>query len=197
MNIVLFAAVSGLALVASSADAAVNIYVSQSGSDVFAQTIGSLDLTGLVFARNGTSTSTIKGDPGFIFTGAANQLAIGYTGFTGPDHFGDTLFSYASSGVGDAFGFTLGNGIFYVPDGYTSGKAIVSSATYAGKTLADLELTVGDYVFTSAHDTVTLHIGEAAPAAVPEPASWALMLGGFGAIGGVMRARRKIAVRFS
>jgi len=31
---------------------------------------------------------------------------------------------------------------------------------------------------------------------VPEPASWALMLGGFGAIGGAMRARRRPAVSF-
>jgi len=31
---------------------------------------------------------------------------------------------------------------------------------------------------------------------VPEPASWALMLGGFGAIGGAMRSRRKAAVSF-
>ena len=33
-------------------------------------------------------------------------------------------------------------------------------------------------------------------AAVPEPASWALMLAGFGAIGGAMRSRRKAAVSF-
>lgn len=32
--------------------------------------------------------------------------------------------------------------------------------------------------------------------ALPEPASWAMMLGGFGAVGGAMRARRKVAVRF-
>ena len=36
-----------------------------------------------------------------------------------------------------------------------------------------------------------------ASGAVPEPASWALMLGGFGAIGGAMRARRKTAVTFA
>ena len=35
------------------------------------------------------------------------------------------------------------------------------------------------------------------PAAVPEPASWALMLGGFGAIGGAMRSRRKAGVSFA
>ena len=36
-----------------------------------------------------------------------------------------------------------------------------------------------------------------ADAAVPEPASWALMLGGFGMVGGAMRSRRKAAVRFA
>jgi len=34
-------------------------------------------------------------------------------------------------------------------------------------------------------------------AGVPEPASWALMLGGFGAIGFAMRSRRKAALSFS
>ena len=33
--------------------------------------------------------------------------------------------------------------------------------------------------------------------AVPEPASWALMLGGFGMIGGALRSRRKAAVTFA
>jgi hypothetical protein len=38
--------------------------------------------------------------------------------------------------------------------------------------------------------------GTFAPAAVPEPASWALMLGGFGMVGGAMRSRRKVSVSF-
>ena len=32
--------------------------------------------------------------------------------------------------------------------------------------------------------------------AVPEPASWAMMLGGFGLVGGAMRSRRKATVSF-
>jgi len=32
---------------------------------------------------------------------------------------------------------------------------------------------------------------------VPEPASWAMMLGGFGLVGGAMRSRRKAAVSFA
>ena len=37
---------------------------------------------------------------------------------------------------------------------------------------------------------------QAFSAGVPEPASWAMMLGGFGLIGGAMRSRRKSAVSF-
>jgi hypothetical protein len=33
--------------------------------------------------------------------------------------------------------------------------------------------------------------------AVPEPASWAMMLGGFGLVGGAMRSRRRQAVSFA
>ena len=32
---------------------------------------------------------------------------------------------------------------------------------------------------------------------VPEPASWAMMLGGFGLVGGAMRSRRKANIRFA
>ena len=35
------------------------------------------------------------------------------------------------------------------------------------------------------------------PAPAPEPASWAMMLGGFGLVGGAMRARRKAQVSFA
>ena len=36
-----------------------------------------------------------------------------------------------------------------------------------------------------------------ASAAVPEPASWAMMLGGFGLVGGALRSRQKAAVSFA
>ncbi|HWI87466.1 MAG TPA: PEPxxWA-CTERM sorting domain-containing protein [Sphingomonas sp.] len=37
---------------------------------------------------------------------------------------------------------------------------------------------------------------DAGPPSVPEPASWAMMVGGFGLIGGAMRTRQKAAVSF-
>ena len=39
--------------------------------------------------------------------------------------------------------------------------------------------------------------GSSFAAAVPEPAAWAMMLAGFGAIGGAMRSRRKTALSFA
>jgi len=47
----------------------------------------------------------------------------------------------------------------------------------------------GDWVFVS---EVTF-----STRSVPEPASWAMMLGGFGAIGGAQRSRRKASVSFA
>lgn len=52
---------------------------------------------------------------------------------------------------------------------------------------------VGDTHFHGSIETLSIN-GGVAPA--PEPASWALMLAGFGAIGAAMRSRRKVAVRF-
>lgn len=36
-----------------------------------------------------------------------------------------------------------------------------------------------------------------APGAVPEPSTWAMMILGFGAVGGVLRRRRKVSVRYA
>jgi hypothetical protein len=48
---------------------------------------------------------------------------------------------------------------------------------------------------TSAGYSGTLTLG--APGAVPEPATWAMFVGAFGAIGGVMRRRRTTRVSFA
>lgn len=51
---------------------------------------------------------------------------------------------------------------------------------------------------TTSADTSTfideVALSGASPAAVPEPASWAMMIGGFGLVGGVLRRRRPVAL---
>jgi hypothetical protein len=59
--------------------------------------------------------------------------------------------------------------------------------------------TTNEFRFTALNGDAYYAMSEfqAFAAGVPEPASWALMLGGFGAIGGAMRARRKATATFA
>jgi hypothetical protein len=76
-----------------------------------------------------------------------------------------------------------------------SGKTV----TFTAPTMAT-KLDAGDQffvniAFTGAIDTARFSFAglwdDTAVASVPEPANWAMMLGGFGMIGGVMRSRRR------
>jgi hypothetical protein len=202
MKIALLAAVAGLALYAPAANAAVNIYISETVSDaftgVFAEAIGSLDTTGLSKGNQATLVPGARGTgTSYFFSGKNGATVDSYLGLAGPDAYGDTYGTGVSASSGTPFGFIMG-GLprVFLPTDYVSGAAIDSTFSVAYKTLLDLELTVGTYNYTLGRDTITLHVGEAAPAAVPEPASWMLMLSGFGAIGAAMRRRRKVAVSF-
>ncbi|MDO6413143.1 PEPxxWA-CTERM sorting domain-containing protein [Sphingomonas sp. BIUV-7] len=201
MKIALLAALGATVFAASASDAAVNIYVSQAGTSVYAQALGTLDLTGLTKGREGgTGIGAVIRGAGYIITGAAARQQQGYSGFSGFSTFafGDYTTQYADIGTGDGFSVVLGSELVYVPLGYVSGSAISSDATFNNQTLARLGLNLGDYTLTAGNgDTVSLHVGQAAPAAVPEPASWAMFIGGFGLIGGAMRRRQRTSVRFA
>lgn len=58
-----------------------------------------------------------------------------------------------------------------------------------------LNSTPGQSVYFQAD--YTIDIEPAAPGAVPEPASWAMMVGGFGLVGTAMRRSRRTSVSFS
>ena len=100
---------------------------------------------------------------------AAGTYTIGGTFQGGP-------FPSYVSGAFDAPGFT------WLTDEQSYGSGLIQPtlATYGG---------YGDHGISQ----VNLSFGGSA---APEPASWAMMLGGFGMIGGAMRARRK-AVAFA
>ena len=72
---------------------------------------------------------------------------------------------------------------------------------YSGDLLSSMILDardIGDSLFTADDPTrgysVGVRLTKLSSMAVPEPASWALILGGFGMIGGAIRARRKLSV---
>ena len=202
MKTALLLAAAALATVSSAAEAAVNIYISDNGQDSFLQATGSLNLTGFAKIPGATEpgSNLVQGRNSILFAGDATQGLQAYTGLTNSNVFGGFTTSFASSGTGTGFGI---NGIYalprlLLPTTYTSGGAINSTATFLFNTIDSLGLIRGDYVYASSSDTITLHVGQAAPAvsAVPEPASWLLMIAGFGAVGGALRGRRP-RVRFA
>ncbi len=79
------------------------------------------------------------------------------------------------------------------------GATIEGLSIGAGKTFAfrwkDLDSAGTDHGL--AIDDLSLKATLAQPGAVPEPASWALMIGGLGLVGGTLRRSKARAVRFA
>ena len=101
--------------------------------------------------------------------------------------------SNGAGGVSTPASFTINGTTYGVVDAPGSAPNVftLSGLGFVGDTFTLTANRNNSWVFLS---EVTFD-GGAAPA--PEPASWAMMLSGFGAIGGAMRARRKAAVSFS
>jgi hypothetical protein len=99
----------------------------------------------------------------------------------------DSLFTNSSITVRD--GSSIISTDFYINDlSVSAGKNYTLSiaATYIGGSLNGSN---------SAFAQIALdHV--AALAAVPEPASWLMMIGGFGMVGGAMRRRQRVAISF-
>jgi hypothetical protein len=127
-----------------------------------------------------------------ILTGeiAADTAIDSYAGISGPLNFGSAIFTFASSGSGDAVGVS-NSGALVVPHGYLSDSALSDTATYDNQTFSSLGVTPGTYEWTwgsGTNQNFTLVIGE-----VPEPSTWAMMLAGFAGLGAmVLRRKRKV-----
>jgi hypothetical protein len=182
-----------LALVPSAAAAAITVNISQAGSDVVALVSGNLDLTGATFLSTGGADAYIWGGAGFIHTGPTYGDTYSLSAGGTPFGTGGGIF-LASSTSGDKFALASGRfGNVSVPEGYISGSAISSSTTWSNQTLGSLGLTIGTYSYSVPNDKVTINIGSA----VPEPATWAMMLVGFGCVGLAIRRREKVSARIS
>ena len=183
----------------TTANAAIVVTVAQSGTNVVATLSGSLNLSGLTAlpAPFGL-TRAIAPSRGYIGLGTS-PLTTGYEGLTGAGVFGPgNGFTFSNADVGDGFGLDtiFGSDVLFLPINYFSGALLSGNSTFNNVTIAGLGLTTGSYIFRSSSDTVTINIG-AASGPVPEPATWAMMIGGFGAIGAAMRRRRRVSVTFA
>ena len=194
------AAMLALTAMSSRGDAAVLIDLHEVGSDVIASVSGSADLTDLTLIA-----TTILFAPGEV-TPKKGGATVGdpgethfYKGTDGPSSFGTGGLTEASSGSGDFVGvFAVSafapSPIVLFPQTYVSGAPLTGSSIFENQSLTSLGLDVGRHIYTwgSGDDADRLTIN--VEAAVPEPATWAMMGLGLAALGLTgYRASRKAA----
>jgi hypothetical protein len=175
---------------------AYTVTLDQSGSNVVANGSGAIDLTGLAFQVNFLNAPPqIQANFSLLITGPGGASQSQYTGFAGPTNFGSGALVFADTGSGDGVGI-VGSGsntFLLVPQGYVSGSALSSSATFNNVTLADLGVTPGIYVWIwgeGADQNFDLEIGLGVPPPVPDGGSTVSLLGC--ALLGLAALRRKL-----
>jgi len=194
------AAALALAAVPQAANALVTITFSQNGSDVTMSVAGNLDTTGLTRGTGPVrgSTPDIGPSTARVAVGANGGLAR-YSGITGPAAFGtNPLRPALSSYTGSTFQLEGALGAIDLANNFVSGGSLSGSGLFLNRTIAGLGLTTGVYNYNwNGATQLTVNVESNAAAAVPEPATWGLMLAGFGLAGGALRQRRRAAVRFA
>ena len=188
MKQLLFATVAAIALpsAASAATLVVDVSGSESyfnfgtaGNDVDSYFIGANShVTGVAYAVNITAfPASWLSEAGVAFTDSAITAGVNLRPGTGVNSPGTQSFAGAADLVDLGLDFSVGtDGLLRLEyfesfdDGNVSPDAVWNSGT-----------------LTFTYDAVA--------GAIPEPASWALLILGFGAIGGAMRSPRRQAVR--
>ncbi len=140
--------------------------------DYFTVTSGAATLFNQAFANyDGGNLQTYPTPGSPPAAGAASTNTLGYTGF--PDsgnHIQDSIYNFS---------------LTFTPTGASTTVTFTSLANEGP----------GNEFYGI--DTVVANATPAATSNVPEPASWALMLGGFGIVGGAMRGRRRANASFA
>jgi hypothetical protein len=188
-------AVAGLMMDAlpAGSQASIVVNIEETGGNVVASYNGSINQTGLTFVGGAIlDTVLLYGTFGVLQFGLPPQeRVLGYS-ISGPVSWGSgSSVGYPSSYTGDFFAIQAsapGGPRFYVNYFYKDDAVLNGTETFTGATLAGLGLNLGQYVYTApGNQTITVNIGGSSIGAVPEPASWALMIAGLGLMGVALR----------
>ncbi|MDQ6647236.1 MAG: PEP-CTERM sorting domain-containing protein [Pseudomonadota bacterium] len=174
------------------------LQVVQQGNRVIASGSGAFDLSGLTAKDQYLSVpAAVLPSVGYVYTGEATTRLDGYTGFSGPTSVGTGDFIIAATtATGDAVGIFgssdyYGFPLIFVPTGYVSGTALMSSATWDNESFANLGVTPGTFTWTwgtEAGQSFTL-TATATTTAVPEPAVLGMFGLGLIGVGGFLALR--------
>ena len=192
-----------LAAIPAASQAMVTVDVSQVGANVVVTTSGSLDLTGYGGGSEGDRQAGIDAAAGTIVTGAGGGVGI-YLGFlSGPSSFGGGTGKAASASSGATFGVdfeTYNQPTVFAPYGYVDGTSLSGDATFLNKSLASLGLTANksyevDYI--GGATAIEINVEGTGAAAVPEPATWMMLIVGFVVVGAAIRRRPRATDRLA
>lgn len=184
----------------AASHASIVVNIENVGNDIVATYSGSINKTGLIYVGGEIiETDLLSATLGIARMGTPIERILGFS-VSGPLSWGSGPQSdAASSRSGDFFAieaYHADGPRIYLPFLYRDDTLLSGSATFANVTLASLGLNVGQYVYTApGNQTVTINIGESSVGPVPEPASWALLILGFGAMGGTFRRRQHVSAR--
>ena len=187
--------------VAGTASAATTMYTDRAAFEAAAGALTTEDFSG---APSSAFTYGVHGGTVAI-AGGASSYAVNGTDYLDTDIAGTPIdpgtltitFTSAITAFGADF-FSLNNNVprTYLNVGGTEFNPLPDSPAFLGF-ISDTGFTTVTF-FNPLDGGNDDHFGldNLSYGAAPEPASWAMMLGGFGAIGGAMRSRRKAAVSF-
>ena len=175
------------------------------GADVVGTASGAFDLTGLSSPSSANLSTLIQDiSPGILLITGSGSVDIYNTTMSynvaassqaSPSAF-FTAFATASgtSSSGSVAGIYDDPGLSQIvtPAGYTTGTSLTGTGTWAGATLAGLNLNPGTYVWNYGPNNSSITIQVVAASAVPEPGEWAAIgVLGAGLTGLVLRKRKK------
>jgi hypothetical protein len=194
-----------LALAASASAQTINFDAITTGASVDKFYAGGLDSAGETGPDYGVAFQlgdwiTVSGysetsQPNLAYSASGNSVVDFFNGFTTGFNFTYGTFSTATlsvySGL-DGSGDLLA--VLNLAGNDPTSHFDFASFAFDG-TAKSIVLSAGEGQF--GWDDLTFGSLTPGGSAAPEPASWALMLGGFGLVGGAMRRRQRTSVRFS